>query len=120
MTIQSLVHVQTSRDGVVGRRAFLRNVAAGAAGLGLMGWKEAVTANAEEMRKRGLACILLFMRGGPSQFETFDPKPGHPNGGPTKAIATAAQGIQVAEGWNKIAQEMKDVALVRSMTSREG
>ena len=46
-----------------------------------------------------MACILLCMRGGPSQFETFDPKPGHANGGATKAIATAVAGIQIAEGW---------------------
>ena len=36
-----------------------------------------------------MACILLWMPGGPSQFETFDPKPGHANGGETKAIDTA-------------------------------
>jgi hypothetical protein len=120
MTLQTLMHVQADRHGVFNRRTFVRSVAASAAGLGLMGWKEAVTAHAEELRKKGLACILLFMRGGPSQFETFDPKPGTKNGGPTKAVDTAVAGIQIAEGWDKLAKVMKDVALVRSMTSREG
>jgi uncharacterized protein (DUF1501 family) len=120
MTLQSLVHVRTSAAGVVSRRGFLRGVAAGAAGLGVLGWKDAVTLHAAELRKQGLACILLFMRGGPSQFETFDPKPGATNGGPTKAIATAANGIQIAEGWENTAKVMNEIALVRSMTNREG
>jgi hypothetical protein len=120
MTLQSLLHVQTNRDGVISRRGFLRNVAVGAGGLGLLGWKEAVTCAATQMRKKGMACVLLFMRGGPSQFETFDPKPGTKNGGPTKAIQTAANGIEIAAGWEKMARVMKDVALVRSMTNKEG
>ena len=82
MTLQSLMHVQTNHDGVLNRRLFLRNLAAGTAGLSMLGWKDTVTLHAEELRKRGMACILMFMRGGPSQFETFDPKPGASNGGP--------------------------------------
>ncbi len=120
MTIHSLMHIQTNRDGVLSRRTFLRSVAAGAAGLGMLGWKEAVTLHAEELRKRGLACVLLFMRGGPSQMETFDPKPGTDHGGPTQAIDTAAGGVRIAEHWTNLAKVMNDVAVVRSMTNREG
>jgi uncharacterized protein (DUF1501 family) len=120
MSLQSLMHIQTGRDGVISRRNFLRNSAAAAAGASVMGWKDAVTAHAEELRKQGMACILLFMRGGPSQMETFDPKPGTEHGGPTKAIATAVKGIQVAENWTKVAAQMKDIALIRSMTNKEG
>src|SRR5437870_13916620 len=120
MTIQSLMHRQTNRDGVLNRRSFLRNLALGSVGLSMLGWKDTVTLHAEELRKRGMACILLFMRGGPSQFETFDPKPGTTNGGPTKAVSTAVNGIQIAENWAQLAKVMNDVALIRSMTSREG
>src|SRR5439155_15510623 len=120
MTLQSLMHVQTSRDGVVNRRTFLRNVALGAAGLSVLGWKDAMTLQAEELRKRGMACILLFMRGGPSQMETFDPKPDTTNGGPTKAVATAVNGIRIAENWTNVARSMKDIALIRAMTNKEG
>ena len=67
-----------------------------------------------------MACIFLFMRGGPSQMETFDPKPGHANGGPTKAIETAVSGIKIAEHWPNVAKQMKDIALIRSMTNKEG
>src|SRR5437870_8649669 len=119
MDMQTVMQVRTNRDGVVSRRTFLRTAGAGAA-LGMFGWRDAVLAGADELRRRGMACILLFMRGGPSQFETFDPKPGTTNGGPTEAIATAVNGIQIAENWAQLAKVMNDVALIRSMTSREG
>src|SRR5438132_258163 len=120
MSLQSLMHIQTTGDGVFSRRSFLGRVGLGAAGLGVLGWKENVALHADELRKNGMACILLFMRGGPSQFETFDPKADTPNGGPTKAISTAASGIQVAEGWTEIAKRMNDIALIRSMNNKEG
>ena len=60
------------------------------------------------------------MSGGPSQFETFDPKPGAETQGPTKAIATSVPGLQIAEHWTKTANVMKDFAVIRSMTSKEG
>jgi hypothetical protein len=120
MTLQSLMHVQTTGAGVVSRRSFLRRVAVGAAGLGALGWRDAVALHADELRKKGMACILLFMRGGPSQFETFDPKPGTDHGGPTKAIPTTVNGIQVAEHWPRTARALQDIALVRSLTNKEG
>ncbi len=119
MTTQALMQVQTSRDGVVNRRTFLRSIAAGAA-VGALGWKDLLTLHAQELQRRGQACILLFMRGGPSQFETFDPKPGHANGGPTQAIETAVPGIRIAEGWTNVAREMRNLAVIRSITNREG
>src|SRR4051812_14943730 len=120
MNRQMLMQVTTNRDGVSSRRTFFRNVAAGAAGLGVLGWKEALTLHADELRRQGKACILLFMRGGPSQFETLDPKPGHANGGPTQSIQTAVTDIRIAEGWTNVAREMNRIAIIRSMNNREG
>ncbi len=117
MTTQTLMQVQTNGDGVFSRRTFLRSVAAGAAGMGLM---ETLALNAQELRRREMSFILLYMAGGPSQFETFDPKPGHANGGPTLAIDTATNGIRIADSWPNVAREMGSIALVRSMTNREG
>src|SRR5262245_57871900 len=97
MTVQTLMQVRTNGDGVVSRRMFLRSLAVGAAGAGMLGWKDQMTLAADELRKQGMSCILMFMAGGPSQFESFDPKPGQTNGGPTKAIDTAADGIKIAE-----------------------
>src|SRR5262245_45848180 len=120
MTIQSITHVTTGRDGVVSRRSFLRGLAVGAAGVGVLGWRDAVALQAQELRRRGLACILLFMRGGPSQFETFDPKPGAATGGPTRPLQTAVPGVQIAEPWTNVARALDDIALIRSVTNREG
>ena len=49
-----------------------------------------------------------------------DAEPNAATGGPTKAIPTAAPGIQVAEHWPNVAKQMGDIALIRSMTNREG
>lgn len=112
--------IRMSRDGVFSRRAFLRNVSAAASGVSALTWMDAIRVRADDLRKDGMACILLFMQGGPSQFETFDPKPGVDTGGPTKAIDTAVPGIQIAENWPNVAKQMKDLAIIRSMTSKEG
>ncbi len=103
----------------VSRRRFLYGASAVAAA-GAVNFRDVMSVQADELRKQGRAMILLFMQGGPSQFETFDPKPGTENGGPTTAISTAASGIQIAEGWEKTAQLMNDIAIIRSMTTKEG
>ncbi|MCI0442888.1 DUF1501 domain-containing protein [bacterium] len=66
------------------------------------------------------SCIVLWMAGGPSQLDTFDPKPGTSSGGEFKAISTAVDGIQISEHLPLLAKEMKDLAIIRSMTSKEG
>jgi uncharacterized protein (DUF1501 family) len=114
------LRLTTNRSDVVGRRDFLRGIAVAGLTAGTLSWTDLMMAQATELRKRGMACILLWMQGGPSQFETFSPKPDHPNGGPTKAIATAVPGIQIAENYPQLAKQMADIAIIRSMTSREG
>ena len=106
------MHLDIHAGGLMSRRAFL-----GAGALSMAGWKGEVVAQAQTLRKQGLSCILLFMTGGPSQLETFDPKPGTPTGGPTKSIATALPGIQIAEGWENTARVMKEISIIRSMTN---
>src|SRR6185295_15463936 len=49
-----------------------------------------------------------------------DPKPGTTNGGPTRGVDTAITGVQIAEPWTRVAAKMRDIALIRSMSSREG
>jgi uncharacterized protein (DUF1501 family) len=66
------------------------------------------------------AAILLYMEGGPSQIDTWDPKPGRPTGGEFKAIATTVAGIQISEHLPGLAQRMKRLAIVRSVTAKEG
>jgi hypothetical protein len=120
MTEKSIVRVSVSGEGVVSRRGFLRGVALGAGGFAGISFTDLLALQAEELRKRQMACILLWMSGGPSQLDTFDPKPGHANGGTIKAIETAVEGIKIAQGWEQTAKVMKEIALIRSMTNKEG
>jgi uncharacterized protein (DUF1501 family) len=104
----------------VSRRSFLRTISAGAIASGVLSFSDLMAVQAEELRRQGKSMILLWMSGGPSQFETFDPKPDHENGAGTKVITTAVPGIQIAEGWENTAKVMKEIALIRSMTNKEG
>jgi len=64
--------------------------------------------------------IFVWLAGGPSQLETFDPHPGTMIAGGTKAIKTAARGVFIAEDYARLAEQMGDVALIRSLVSKEG
>ncbi|GAB5403671.1 MAG: DUF1501 domain-containing protein [Aureliella sp.] len=64
--------------------------------------------------------LVLWMPGGPSQMDTFDLKPGHENGGQFKEISTAVPGIKISEHLPGIAKHMKDLSIVRSMSTKEG
>src|SRR5215831_17330619 len=69
--------------------------------------------------RRARACILVWLNGGPSHIDTFDPKPSAPTGGPFKAIDTAVPGLRLSEHFPKLAQQAKHLAVVRSLTSPE-
>src|SRR4029453_16346955 len=117
------LHLQSDvsiRRGQVRRRDFMKAIPAAALAAGALSWQDAMIASAEDLRKQGKACILLWMQGGPSQFETFSPKPDHANGGETKAISTAVPGIEIAASLPNTAKVMNDLCLIRSMNSREG
>jgi uncharacterized protein (DUF1501 family) len=75
---------------------------------------------AERSKEPARSVILLWLDGGPSQLETFDPHPGTSIAAGTGAIATSARGIQLASGFERLAEEMGSVALLRSMVSKEG
>jgi uncharacterized protein DUF1501 len=97
-----------------------------AAGLSGLAWLTPVAerlARAEEEAPRGApakSVIVLWMQGGPSQLETFDPHPGTKISGDTKAIKTAAPGVSIAEALPLVAEQMESIALVRSVWSKEG
>ena len=71
-------------------------------------------------KPRAQSCVLLYMEGGPSQIDTFDPKPGRPTGGPFKAVESAVPGIRISEHLPRLGRQMKRLCLVRSLTSKEG
>jgi Protein of unknown function (DUF1501) len=103
--------------GLLSRRDWLKLSTAGVLGASVSGWLGNLAATAATDLKRQRSCILLWMAGGPSQIETFDPKPGHKNGGPTKAIATSVPGIQISEHLPQIAKHADQLALFRSISS---
>lgn len=70
---------------------------------------------AETAKRKQKRCILLWLCGGPSQFETWDPKPGTPTGGPFKSIPTAIPGVHFSELMPKCASIADKLAIIRSM-----
>lgn len=67
-------------------------------------------------------CILIWLDGGPSHLETFDPKPDAPQEvrGPLESIATSVPGVRLSECLPQLARRMDRVAIIRSMTSPLG
>jgi hypothetical protein len=101
------------------RREWLSTTAAGAGGLSIPGWFRGLAA-AADVQRPFRNCILLWMGGGPSQLDTFDVKPGHENGGPLQPIDTSVPGIQISEHLPNLARQMQHLAIIRSMSTREG
>jgi uncharacterized protein (DUF1501 family) len=83
-------------------------------------WMPLLAAETANNPQRKRSCILLWMNGGPSQMDTFDLKPGHANGGEFKEIDTAVPGIRISEHLPKVAGWMKRMAVIRSMSTKEG
>src|SRR6185437_4279278 len=100
-----------------GRRQFLATAAAGAS---LSGWLGRLAAGAP-LGQRPKACILLWMAGGPSHIDTFDPKPDAPENirGEFKAIETSVSGIRISEHFPRFAQLMQHAAILRGMSTLE-
>jgi hypothetical protein len=109
-----------TRLPTLSRRDWLRLSTAGALGASMSGWLEALAADTAASPQRKRSCILLWMAGGPAQTDTFDLKPGHANGGPFKEIATSVPGIKIGEHLPKVARHVKDMAIIRSMSTKEG
>jgi hypothetical protein len=101
------------------RRALLKGTLAAAGGV-VMNWGGLTgTTLGGAVRKERKHCILLWMNGGASQFETFDMKPGRPTGGPYRPVASNVPGIPVCELMPKMAKQMDKVAVIRSMRTSE-
>ena len=69
---------------------------------------------------RARACVLLWLNGGPSHLDTFDPKPGRRTGGPFRAIPTRAPGMMLSEHLLQLAEHGHEIAVLRGMSSKEG
>jgi hypothetical protein len=100
------------------RRDLLRT--AGALGLSfLLPPLEARAANERGVRRKK-SLVTIWLEGGPSQLETWDPHPGTKIGGPTKAISTSIPGVQIADTFPTLAAELSSLSVIRSLVSKEG
>ena len=102
-------------DGV-SRRDFLRVGAIGGLGLSLAGLARAEARTGKKSRTRARSVILLYLGGGLSHHDSFDPKPEAPAEvrGKYTTIATSVTGLRVTEMVPRLARVMHRVALVRS------
>lgn len=114
-------HFCGSPDHAFDRRALLCGAAVGGAALSadmtlLNVLKNPVLAG--ELKQRQKRVILLWLAGGASQLETFDPKPGRPTGGPYRAIKTCVPGVEISELMPKMAQRLDRTCIIRSLNTK--
>lgn len=94
------------------RREFISSVA------GVAALTQTLQANQEQLEKNNKSAILLWMGGGPSTMDIWDLKTGAPTGGPFKPIATSGD-AQISEHMPLTAKQMHNLAIIRSMSTRE-
>ena len=101
------------------RRHFMQHLAGSSAAVtASMTMGNALYANAEELKKNHKSAILLWMGGGPATIDIWDLKPGAATGGPFRPISTSGD-LQICEHMPMVAQQMHNLSVVRSMSTRE-
>ncbi len=108
-------------DHVIARRSFLAGSAAGVIGANAIGgeglFSPARAAVLETQQKR---ILQIYLQGGVSQLESWDPKPGTKYGGPFQAIPTSVPGMHISELLPHTAKRMHMLSIVRSINSKIG
>lgn len=109
---------------MITRRNLLRAGVTGGLGLVMSSWLEKLASAAPTTPAAGPApkakhVIVLWMNGGPSHIDTWDPKTGK-SAGPTKAIKTAVPGLMISEHMPELARMANKLCVVRGMTTKEG
>ncbi|QDU03536.1 hypothetical protein V6x_32570 [Gimesia chilikensis] len=100
-----------SLDHQIARRQFLAGAAGGAVCLGLSD----LSAHAETVKSQHKRILQVYLQGGVSQLESWDPKPGTEFGGPFRAIPTSVPGMHISELLPHTAQRMHLLSIVRSI-----
>src|SRR5262245_43576280 len=112
---------RTCTEADVDRREFLRAGSLGFLGISLSRYFELTSLMASERatglnkKVKGQACILLWLEGGPSHVDTWDPKPTSS----FRPISTNAPGIQISELLPRVARHMDKLSIIRSMHTVE-
>ncbi|QDU67902.1 DUF1501 domain-containing protein [Engelhardtia mirabilis] len=118
--------MSADRSANLARRDLLRLGAFAGLGLGASPLMPSALAHAAlgaaSSARRADACILIWLDGGPSHLDTFDPKPEAPAEyrGEFGAIDTSLDGVRICEHLPRTAKMMDQVALIRTLTSAEG
>ena len=102
------------------RRQLLQAASLGLLGVSASGWFPAFAQEVEAKSKKRRHCVLLWMTGGPTQTDTFDMKPGHANGGEFKEKETNVAGLRFSEHLPKLAAMSDQLAVIRSLSTKEG
>lgn len=103
----------------ISRRSLIQSTSlAGFSWFGSSAWTSLLADQSEQASAK--ACILIFLEGGPSQIDTFDPKPGVSTGGPFEAIDTKLEGVKFAQHVPRLAAIADKLAIIRSLNSVEG
>lgn len=123
--MSSLNHL-LNRTSELSRRQLLGSLARTAFGLTVLSALEPLSglglmaAEPGRPRRQARACIYLYMNGGMSHLDTFDPKEGHADAGPLKAINSNVDGLQLSENLPLLAKHADKLAVIRSLTSNQG
>jgi hypothetical protein len=102
----------------VSRRTFLGQVGAIGAGLGVSSFMQ--PAVADQIKKGNKRILTVFLHGGVSQLESWDPKPNTDTGGPFRAIPTTVPGVHISELLPYTAQQMHHLSLIRGINTKNG
>jgi len=97
---------------MMNRRDFVATTAS------VLGLTQALESNERELKRNGKSAILLWMGGGPSTMDIWDLKPESKNGGPFRPIGTSGD-VEICEHMPMMAKQMHNMAIVRSMSTRE-
>jgi len=91
-------------------------------GSGLAGALRATASEKQSIRPQANACILIWMDGGPTHYETFDPKPNAPVEirGQFETIATQTAGIHFSKHMTRLAAISDRLSIVRSIRHNQG
>ena len=101
------------------RRHFMSHLAgASAMAVPAMTLGHTLNVHAATMQKKRKSAIMMWMGGGPSTMDIWDLKPGAATGGPFKQIATSGD-VQICEHMPQMAKQMHNMAIIRSMSTRE-
>jgi hypothetical protein len=115
------------RSGEISRRDFAAKTASSLLGVGLLGSymngkSYGAFENSSKLKQVATAknVIYLYMSGGQSHMDTWDPKEGVETAGPTKPIKTSADGVRISEYLPLSAQQMHHACVINSLTSTQG